>query len=158
MSHESLAGFDALPVVTPYSTGFDMSHQALEDAFPVVDPQFEPFGPKILIQVRRVLTRTKSGIFLGEADKQTEAWNTVVGKLIAAGPLAFKNRATGEPWPEGMWAQVGDFVRFPRHTGDRLSVKIDDDRGDPVVILLMDDHMLSGRYLGDPMKIRAFIE
>lgn len=145
-------------VVSPYSTGFDMSHQRLEDAFPEVDPQFEPFGSKILIQVRRVLTTTKSGIYLGEADKTTEAWNTVIGKLIAVGPLAFKNRQTALPWPEGMWAKIGDFVRFPRHIGDRLSVKMDDGRGDPVVILLMDDHQLSGRYTCDPLTVRAFIE
>lgn len=158
MSHEQMAGLDSLPVVNPYSSGFDQSHQAFEDAFPVIDPEFEPFGPKVLIQVRRVLTRTKSGIFLGEADKTTEAWNTVVGKLIAVGPLAFKNRATAQPWPEGMWAQIGDMVRFPRHTGDRLSVKLNDDRGDPVVILLLDDHQITGRYTGNPMDIRAFIE
>lgn len=148
----------ASAVVSPYSTGFDMSHLRLEDAFPDVDPQFKPFGSKILIQVRRVLTTTKSGIYLGEADKTTEAWNTVIGKLIAAGPLAFKNRQTALPWPEGMWAEIGDFVRFPRHQGDRLSVKMNDDRGDPVVILLMDDHQLSGRYTCDPLSVRAFIE
>lgn len=149
---------DFAPVVAPYSTGFDASHQRMEDAFPKVDPQFEPFGAKVLIQVRRVLTMTKSGIILGNSDKETEAWNTVIGLLIAQGPLAFKNRQTAEPWPEGMWAKIGDFVRFPRHVGDRLSVPMDDNRGDPVVILLMDDHQLTGKYTCDPLSVRAFLE
>jgi co-chaperonin GroES (HSP10) len=146
------------PTVKPYADGQDASGTALEEAFPVVDPQFRPFGAKILVQVRRVMRVSKGGIILGTESKETEAWNMQVGKIIDVGPLAFKNRATSQPWPEGMWANIGDFVRFPRHVGDRLTVAVDDGRGDPVVILILDDHSLLGAYTGDPMKVRAFIQ
>jgi co-chaperonin GroES (HSP10) len=145
------------PTVKPYSSGQDVSGFSLAEVFPEVDPEFRPFGAKVLVQLRRVMNTTKSGIALIGASKETEAWNQQVGKIVAIGPLAFKNRATGQPWPEGMWAKLGDFVRVPRHMGDRVSVPMDD-KGDPVVILILDDHHLMGEYTGDPLKPRAFIE
>lgn len=146
------------PSVNPYDTGFDVSGENLEDLFPAVNPQFRPFGSKILVQLRRVMTKSKGGIYLGNEERRTEAWNMQVGKLIAMGPLAFKNRKTAEPWPEGVWANIGDFVRFPRWGGDRLTVPMKDDRGDPVVILIMNDHDLMGAYEGDVRDVRAFVE
>lgn len=146
------------PTVKPYSDGQDVSGYTEAEVFPTVDPEFRPFGAKVLIQVRRVMTTSKGGIVLVNEAKETEAWNQQVGKIIALGPLAFKNRATGKEWPEGMWATIGDFVRFPRHIGDRISVPIPDGKGDPVVILIIDDHQLMGAYTGDPLKPRAFIE
>lgn len=150
--------FEMAPTVNPYSTGFDVSDVAMNVAFPVVDPEFKPFGAKVMIQVRRVMTKTKSGIVLPGASKETEAYNMQVGKIIDCGPLAFKNRATGQEWPEGMWANIGDFVRFPRHIGDRLTVPLDDGMGEPVVILILDDHQLMGKYTGNPLKVRTYIE
>jgi co-chaperonin GroES (HSP10) len=146
------------PTVKPYADGQDASGMSVEDAFPTVDPQFKPFGAKILVQVRRVLSVSRGGIILTTNSKESEAWNMQVGKIIAIGPIAFKNRKDNSPWPEGIWAKVGDFVRFPRWGGDRMHVPLDDGRGDPVVILIMDDHQLLGAYTGDPMKVRAFIQ
>lgn len=147
-----------LAIVNPYADGQDASGYTLEDVFPIVDPEFRPFGAKILVQVRRVMRMSKGGIALISESTQTEAWNMQVGKLIAAGPVAFKNRRTYEDWPEGQWAKVGDFVRYPRHIGDRLHVPLDDGKGDPVVILLLDDHNLLGAYTGDPLRVRTFIQ
>ena len=79
-----------------------------------------------------------------------------VGKIISMGPLAFKNRKNAEDWPEGMWAKVGDFVRFPRWGGDRITVNMKE--GDPVVILILNDHDLLGAYQGDPREVHTFIE
>lgn len=152
------AGLYIPPTVKPYADGQDASGFSLEEVFPEVDPEFVPFGAKILVQVRRVMNMSKGGIALAHESKETEAWNQQVGKIIAVGTLAFKNRQTAKEWPEGMWAKVGDFVRFPRHIGDRICVPVPDGRGDPVVILLMDDHFLSGKYTGDPLKPRAFIQ
>ena len=147
-----------VPTVKPYADGQDASGYSVDEAFPPVDPQFRPFGAKILVQVRRVMFKSKGGIMLVNDSKETEAYNMQVGKIVAIGPVAFKNRKDYSDWPEGRWADVGDFVRFPRHIGDRLTVPMDDELGDPVVILILDDHNLLGAYTGDPMKVRAFIQ
>jgi co-chaperonin GroES (HSP10) len=146
--------------VNPYSTGIDASKHEMSEMFPVVDPQFKPYGSRVLVQLRRVVSKTASGIILSESTKESEAWNMQVGALIAVGPLAFKNRATSEAWPEGVWAKLGDYVRVPRWGGDRLSVMPKDAKpGDaPVVVLILNDHDLLGAYEGDPRDVRAFIQ
>lgn len=148
---------DALPTVSPYSKGLNMSGFPMEQLFPEVDPQFKPFGSKVLIQLRRVVLRTRSGLILTQGTGEAEAWNMQVGKIIAVGPLAFKNRKTFEEWPEGTWARVGDFVRFPRWGGDRITVPHDKE-GEPVVILILNDSDLLGAYTGDPRDVKAFLE
>lgn len=152
-----MSDLSSIPTVNPYSTGLDVSGRSMEELFPPVDPQFRPFGAKILIQLRRVLLTSKGGIQLVETTGDTEAWNMQVGKIIAMGPLAFKNRKTAEEWPEGMWASVGDFVRFPRWGGDRLSIQ-PDDKGKPVVVLILNDSDLMGAYTGDPRDVKAYLE
>lgn len=150
---------NSVPVtVNPYADGQDASGQDMADAFPDIDPEFEPFGSKILVQLRRVMSVSKGGIHLVTESKETESWNLQVGKIIKIGPLAFMNRKTGEAWPEGQWAKVGDFVRFPRWNGDRLTVPLQDGRGDPVTVLILDDHNLFGAYTGNPLKVRSFIQ
>lgn len=148
---------DQLPTVSPYSTGLDASGFSKEELFPVVDPEFRPFGSKILVQLRRVILESRGGIALIDSTGDTEAWNMQVGKVIAVGPLAFKNRKTFAEWPEGTWCEVGDFVRFPRWGGDRITVQ-PDAKGKPVVVLIMNDSDLLGAYTGDPCKVRAYLE
>ncbi len=144
------------PTLSPYSTGFDATGHTLEDLFPEIDPEFRPFGARVLVQLRRVFSQTKGGIILVQDSKDTEAWNIQSAKLIAVGPLAFKNRATADAWPEGAWAQLGDFVLVPRYGGDRRSIKAPDGKED-VVIVLLDDKDLYGALTGDPLKVKAYI-
>lgn len=153
---------EVVPTVSPYSQGIDVSGRDMSELFPEVDPQFRPYGARVLIQLRRVVNKTKSGIILAEETQDNEAWNMQVGKIIAMGPLAFKNRKDGKEWPEGMWAKVGDYVRFPRWGGDRLSIPFvgSDGKpdGKPVVILILNDSDLWGEYTGDPRDVRAYID
>lgn len=142
--------------VNAFSTGLDVRHGDLSELFPKVDPEFEPFGHRVLVQLRRTINKTKSGILLVEDTKQTEAWNIQVARLISVGPLAFKNRQTAQPWPEGEWAKIGDFIKVPRYGGDRWSLDMKDG-GDPVVIVMFGDSDLLGRYTGDPLKIKAYL-
>lgn len=151
-----MSDFD-IPVVNPHSQGFDVSGTPMEDLFPEVDPGLAPYGSRVLIQLRRVLNVSKGGIILAGATKDAEEWNMQVGKVVAIGPLAFKNRSDGEPWPEGMWSKIGDYVRFPRWGGDRLTVRLDDG-GSPVTILILNDHDLFGGYTGDVRDVRSFIQ
>ena len=55
----------------------------MEEAFPVVDPGYEPFGSRVLVQIRTSKSKTKGGILLTANAKDTEQWNVQVGKVIA---------------------------------------------------------------------------
>ena len=145
-----------LEVVNPYNRGVDVSHIPMEQLWPEVDPQFKPYGHRVMVQLRRVMQKTAGGILLPGSTQETEAWNMQVGKLIAVGPGAYKNRVTGEAWPEGGWPTEGEFVRFARWAGDRITIPMDDG-GPPVVVLLMADSDLYGGYVGDPRQIKTFI-
>jgi co-chaperonin GroES (HSP10) len=133
--------------------------QTLEEAFPVIDPLMAPYGARVLVQLRAVKEKvTASGIVLPEETKETEKWNTMIGKVIAVGPLAFKKRESMEPWPEGAWAQVGDYVRVPKWGGDRWEIDFETNslKG-KALFTFFNDHELIGKVTGDPRDIKAFI-
>ena len=140
-----------------------MSHdieQTLEEAFPVLDPLMSPYGARVLVQLRAVKEKvTSAGIYIPEETKETEKWNTMVGKVIAIGPIAFRNRETNEPWPEGAWAKVGDYVRVPKWGGDRWEIEFTDEKGavGRALFTFFNDHELIGRVTGDPRGIKAFV-
>lgn len=128
----------------------------LQDAFPVVDPGALPLGARVLVQMRLPKKKmTESGIILPEETRDTEKAQNPIGKVIAIGPLAFKKRDTMEAWPEGSWAEIGDYVRVPRWTGDRWEVKIDQDTN--VEFMLMNDHEVVAKLTCDPLTMRAFV-
>jgi len=137
----------------------DVVEQTLEEAFPEVEPLMAPYGARVLVQLRAVKEKvTTAGILLPEDVKETEKWNTMIGKVIAIGPLAFKKRDTMESWPEGAWAQVGEYVRVPKWGGDRWEVDFEQDgvKG-KALFTFFNDHELIGKVTGDPLKIKAFI-
>ena len=134
--------------------------QTLEEAFPVVDPLMAPYGARVLIQLRAVKEKvTSAGIYIPEDTKETEKCNTMIGKVIALGSLAFCDRETMKPWPEGTWAAVGDFVRVPKWGGDRWEVDFTDAQGvnGRALFTFFNDHELIGKVTGDPRAIKAFI-
>lgn len=153
---DSLEITDQLPGVSPYSSNLE-SEGTMEEFFPEgIDSGFKPFGSRVVVQLRRVKSTTKSGIILASSTKESEAWNTQVARIVELGPLAFRKRDSGEAWPEGIWAAIGDFVRVPRWGGDRWSVKASDGLTD-VVFLVLNDHELIGKVTGDPLKVRAYV-
>jgi co-chaperonin GroES (HSP10) len=87
----------------------------LEEAFPVADPGVQPFGSRVLVQIRNPQEKTTGGIILSTDTKETEKWNTQAAKVISIGPLAFRNRNTMEHWPEGNWCEAGDKAGRERH-------------------------------------------
>lgn len=131
-----------------------MAYDSLEDAFPAVDPGIVPFGSRVMVQIRRAKSQTKSGIFIPEEARKTEASNTQVAKVVAIGPLAYKNRNTMESWPEGHWCQLGDFVRTPKYGGDRWTVKFNEEE---IEFVIFNDLDIIGKVTADPTTIRAFI-
>jgi len=147
---------DGLPVIDPWGQGLDVSDKSLDEMFPNVDPEFAPYGHRVVVQIRRVVSKTSSGIILAKDTREGEAYNGQVGKLIATGPLAFKNRTTGEPWPEGVWAKIGDFVKVPRWAGDRWTVDLKDGL-EPIIMVVFSDADLIGKYTGDVLKVRSHL-
>lgn len=131
---------------------------ALAEAFPDVESGIQPFGSRILVQIRTAKTKTAGGIILTNDSKDTEKWNTQIGKVITVGPLAFKNRNSMESWPEGAWCNSDDFVRVPKYGGDRWEVPLDDKpTGPKALFVIFNDLDIIGKVTGDPLKIKAFI-
>ena len=129
-------------------------------AFPSVDPGAKPLGGRILVQLRRTKKKaTSAGIILVEETKETEKWNNMVARVIAVGPLAFKNRDTMQGWPEGSWCEVGDYVRVPKWGGDRWEVKVpgDDELEDLALFMILNDHEVIATVTGDPLAMKAFL-
>lgn len=131
------------------------SEDALAEAFPAVDAGVQPFGSRVLVQIRTPRKVTRGGIILSTETKDTEKWNTQVAKVISVGPLAFKNRNTQESWPEGDWCKPGDFVRVPKYGGDRWEVPIS--RDDSAMFVIFNDLDIIGQVTGDPLTVKAFI-
>jgi len=127
----------------------------LQEAFPVVDPGAIPLGARVLVQLRKAKRQLKSGILLPEETRDTERAQNPVAKVVALGPLAFKKRDTMEPWVEGIWCDVGDYLRVPKWTGDRWLVPHGDD--EKVEFMVLNDHEVIAKITGDPLEVRAFV-
>ena len=83
----------------------------------------------------------------------------MIGKVVAIGPLAFKNRDTMQPWAEGAWAELGEFVRVPRWGGDRWERKVPgaDANEEPVLFMTINDHELIARVTDNPLSFKTYV-
>ena len=124
--------------------------------FPELDPGIDPYGDRVLVQLRRVRTKTAGGISLPAETIAVEKWNTQTAKMVRHGPLAYRNNQTLEKWPEGIWANIGDYVRVPRWGGDKIEVDIGSD-GETIVFCIFKASEVLGKVLGDPRKIKNFV-
>jgi len=129
-------------------------YQSIDEAFPKVDPGHRPLGEQVLVQIRKAVKKSKGGIIISDETRKTEHDNTQVGKLVAKGKLAFCNRTTGEPWPEGDWVAVGGYVRIPKYVGDRFVMS--DEDNEPVQFVILRDTDLKAEVY-NPLDVRAFI-
>ena len=129
----------------------------LAGAFPVVDPGAAPLGARILVQLKGIGKKsTNSGIILVHETREAEKWANMVAKVVAIGPLAFKKRDTMEPWPEGSWCEIGDYLRVPKWGGDRWEVPFGDGE-DRALFMILNDHEVIAKVTGDPLAMRTFI-
>lgn len=122
----------------------------METAFPAVDPGITPLGSRLIVQIKTTEAKSKGGIILSSSDVDTEKWNTQVGKVVSVGPLAFRNRNTGDLWPEGSWCKPGDFVRVAKYGGDRFEVN-------KALFVVFNDLDIIGLVTGDPLAVKAFL-
>ena len=132
------------------------SENAMAEAFPAVDAGIQPFGSRVLIQIRTPKKKSNGGIIIDIGTQDTEKWNTQIGKVIALGPLAFKNRNDMKTWPEGEWCKAGEYVRVAKYGGDRWEVKVPGS-DESAMFVIFNDLDIIGQVTGDPLAIRAFI-
>lgn len=130
-------------------------NELLKEAFPEADAGIQPFGSRVLVQIRTPKKKTASGIIIDLGSQDAERWNTQVAKIIALGPLAFKNRDTMKEWPEGNWCKEGEFVRVGKYGGDRFNVVAAD--GEESLFVIFNDLDIIGRITGDPLAVKAFL-
>jgi co-chaperonin GroES (HSP10) len=148
------------PIVAFDATDDAPDPQDLAWAFPDVKPGMEPYGGRVIIQLRRIKKRvTGAGIILVEETKENEKWQNMIGKIVSLGPLAFRNRDTMQPWAEGVWAQVGDYVRVPKWGGDRWEIRVpgEDEKEDPVLFMTLNDHELIAKVTSNPLSFKAYV-
>jgi co-chaperonin GroES (HSP10) len=129
----------------------------LKEYFPEVDPGQFPCGSRVLIQIRRPKTKTTGGIILTSSDRDTEKFNTMVGRVLVLGPLAYRNRDTGLPWTEGEWVQPGDYVRIPKWGGDRVNMT-PKDGSEEVTLVTLNDHEVISVITSDPNVFYDFVK
>jgi co-chaperonin GroES (HSP10) len=108
-----------------------------------------------LVQIRTPKKKSKGGIILTTDVKETDKWNTQTAKVIALGPLAYHNKSTLEPWPEGPWAVPGDFVRCKLYGGDRFVVPHGD--GEEALFMMCHDHEILGLVTSNPLSVKAYV-
>lgn len=112
----------------------------ITEHFPAVEAGVKPFGTRVLVQLRTVKEKTKSGIVLVEETKQFNNETTVIGRIVAKGNIAYCNRETGLPWPEGVWCEVGEIVLCPKYGGLRFSRPIPGQEGEVARFAVFQDH------------------
>jgi co-chaperonin GroES (HSP10) len=123
-------------------------------AFPEVNPGARPLGGRILVQLKRIrATKKGSPIIMPGSYVEAEKYQNMVGKVIAIGPLAFKKRDSMEPWPEGSWCEIGDYLRVPKWGGDRWEVPFHDGL---VSFVVMNDHEIIAAITGNPLEMKAY--
>lgn len=143
--------------VPPHLRAKKTRDELFRAAFPKIDPGIEVRGQRILVQLRMPKRESDGGIIVPDDSSDTDKDVMQVGVVVQVSPSAYKTRANAEPWPEGPWCKVGDFIRVPRYGGDRLAVPVDGLQ-DPVVFLTINDfEVLSTLTTADPLTMKAYI-
>jgi co-chaperonin GroES (HSP10) len=145
----------------PYIVGTQQASDPAELAwaFPDVQAGQAPLGGRVIVQLRRI-KKNAGKIILVEETKENEKWNNMIGRVVAIGPLAYRNRDNMATWPEGCWAQIGDYVRVPRWGGDRWERPVfNEENGDlnPVLFMTINDHEVIAKVTDDPLSFKAYV-
>ena len=99
------------------------------------DPEVLPSLPgyHILVRPVSVKSKTKGGLLLPDSVKDDVAYLTTVGKVLSVGDLAYEDK---DKFPNGKWCNVGDYVCYARHAGQKLYYK------GVRLLLLFDDQVM----------------
>ncbi len=129
----------------------------MQDIFPTVEHGLKPLGSRVLVQLRLPRNRTRGGIILADTTRESDKHTTQIAKVIAIGPVAFRNRDSLDAWPEGSWVAPGELVRVPKHGGDRFEVKLPGSQDEKVVFAIFNDLDLVAAVTVDPDALEAYL-
>lgn len=150
-----------------FATGALYEWQSLDEAFPSkkdgCDCLTSPLPHLVLLQIRRAKNKSAGGIVFVQETQEAEAGNTQVAKVIAIGKNCFRHPDTHELWPEGVWFEVGDYLRIPKFNGFRFPIKWKVpkkwDAEEPVEnvgFVMFEPIHLTGLLYGDPRAVTAY--
>lgn len=134
-----------------------IEYGSLEEAYPSVDAEFDPTGNQVLFQLMTPKNKTRGGLVLPQGALDVNQLNTQVAKVIAVGPVAFKDRDTLQPWPEGDWVEVGQFVRIPLFGGDRWYLPVPGRSDYKALFAIYKDVDIKGIFRGNPLDVDPFL-
>jgi len=108
----------------------------------------QPQGWKLLIEKPKPKEKTDGGILLPDQAIEAENYLSICAKLVAVGPMAWKDRETGKPWSSGAWAKVGDWIIVPKFTQFRMDIQ------DKEYRFINDDEIIA--VVQDPTVIKVY--
>lgn len=107
----------------------DCGYAIIEEAFPPIDADqlgIHPLSNYILVQMRLPKRTTASGIILTNETQDFDQYQTMIGRVLDLGPIAFCDRATMKRWSGFEWAEAGSFVYVPRYTNNSRLIQFGD--------------------------------
>ncbi|HXO72949.1 MAG TPA: hypothetical protein VN838_28675 [Bradyrhizobium sp.] len=110
------------------------------NAWPDVNPGQKPIRSWVICQKKLVPRVSKGGIVYSDQTREDEMFGMTGARVVAIGPLAFKDANTGAELPGAPWYKVGDFVRIPV-TGLRQWKVKTEDHGEVIFVLMQDVHV-----------------
>ena len=117
--------------------------------FPKVDCGREPMGNKITVQLLSIPKISAGGIVLAGETKDFNKQATTTAQVVKLGPIAYRDRNSGETWKEGAWCEVGDLVLVNRYGGlNRIELPHPDDPEDSVIFCTFNDYDVTDKITG----------
>lgn len=120
-----------MPILQP-GTVSSLNQRSITDLLPILFPEVEcpiiPLGNRILVQVASPIDQTTGGVILPSEVQEFQKWSQKLAKVLKLANLAYRDRNTFEPWPEGPWCQEGDWIRIPQYGGDRVEITVPADK------------------------------
>ena len=102
-----------------------------DESTPDVLPELPGFH--VLVRPVSIKEKTKGGILLPNSTKDDMSYLTTIGEVIKIGDLAYGDK---DKFPKGPWCQVGDYVCYAKHAGQKIQYK------NVKMILLYDDQVI----------------
>lgn len=102
------------PQVDPMDNAAWISDEGTPDPAPLP----EVLGWRLLLRPVAIRPKTKGGIVLPDIVKDDMLYLNTVARVLAVGPLAFKQEDY-----EYQWVKVGDYVLYGKNAGKRISYK-----------------------------------
>lgn len=132
-----------------------MNSEELKECFPDVVIDMEPVGDLICCQVK--MPKEKIGsIILTDMDKDYDRWNTMIARVVKAGPVAFKDPDTLEAWPEGQWANIGDYVVIPKYGSVKFAKTIPG-RKEKCLFAFLRCKDIRAVVTGNPLEVEEYV-